>query len=81
MRLTFFLFTTFFIGAISIAQDFKLINIDNKSFPVIKLTIELNENLDINNLKITESGKKTSMTLLTIRFLTCYVQVSKRISG
>ena len=57
MRLSFLLLISLFFRFGIYSQDFKLTNIDNQSYPTIKLTVELSENLDIHNLTIIEGGQ------------------------
>ncbi|MEN8121557.1 MAG: FHA domain-containing protein [Bacteroidota bacterium] len=58
MRLSFFLLLFLFYGFEIYSQDFKLINIDNQSYPNISLFVELSENLNIHNLKVIENGEE-----------------------
>ena len=57
MRFCFFLFSVFLWGFHGFSQDVKITDIENHSFPTIKVSVELNEAIDINTLKIRENGK------------------------
>ena len=58
MRLSFLLLISLFFGLEIYSQDFKLIKVENQSYPTIKLTVELSENIDVHELKIIENGKE-----------------------
>jgi len=63
MRLSFLLLISLLFGVEIYSQDFKLTKVDNQSYPNIKLTVELSENVNIHNLKILEEGKERSLRI------------------